>query len=93
MLLCLLYDVDRFALIWVFLIIFGSRNVLQLRTGLTIWEISSVLPCARDGWLTLSRPMLSTLIITMVELDRVIWSFLTMSDGCEVLGLLDCFSH
>jgi hypothetical protein len=30
---------------------------------------------------------------SMVELDRVIWSFLTMSDGCEVLGLLDCFSH
>jgi hypothetical protein len=37
----------------------------------------------------LSRPMLSTLIITMVELDRVIWSSLTMSDCCEVLGLLD----
>ncbi len=72
MLLCLLYDVDRFALIWVFLTIFGSRNVLQLRNALTIWEISSVLPYTRDGWLTLS-PMLSTLIITMVELDRVIW--------------------
>ncbi len=56
MLLCLLYDVDRFVLIWVFLTIFGSRNVLQLN-GLTIWEISSVLalpgwPCAmRKGWL------------------------------------------
>jgi hypothetical protein len=93
MLLCLLYDVDRFALIWVFLTIFGSRNVLQLRNGSTIWEISSVLPCARDGWLALSRPMLSTLIIVMVELDMVIWSFLTMSIGCEVLGLLDWFSH
>jgi hypothetical protein len=95
MFLCLLYDVDKFALIWVFLTIFGSRNVMQLRNGLTIWEISSVLPCARDGWLTLSRPMLSrsTLIITMVEFDRVIWSFPTKSDGCEVLGLLAWFSH
>jgi hypothetical protein len=50
MLLCLLYDVDRFALIWVFLIMFWSRNVLQLRNGLMIWEINSVLPF-RKGWL------------------------------------------
>jgi hypothetical protein len=93
MLLCLLYDVDRFAQIWVFQTIFWSRNVLQLRNGLTIWEISSVLQCTRDGWLTLRRPVLSTLIIMIRQLDRVIWSCLTMRDCCEVLGLLAWLSH
>ena len=70
----LLYDFARSALISVFLIIFGPINVLQLRNGLMIWEMSSVLQCARDGWLILRRPMLSTLLCIQWQLDRVHWS-------------------
>ena len=88
----LLYDFARSALIGVFLIIFGPINV-QLRNGLMIWEMSSVLQCARDGWLTLQRPMLQTLLSMQLQLDRVNWSCPTMSDGCEVLGLPAWFSH
>ena len=84
MLLFLLYDFARSALIWVFLIIFGPINVLQLRNGLMIWEMSSVLQCARDGWLISGRPMLSPLLCIQLLLDRVNWSCpTTMRDGCE----------
>ncbi len=68
MLLFLLYDVDRFALICVLLTIFGSINVLQLRNRLMIWEMSSVLQCARDGWLILLRPSEHAVAIGQGEL-------------------------
>ena len=49
--MCLLYDVDRFALIWVFLTILGSRNVLQF-TAKRVDDLGDELrPVMRKGWL------------------------------------------
>ncbi len=70
--------IDRFTLISVFPITFGSINVLQLQTGLKIWEISSVLPCERDGWLSLGRPILLMLMSMKLRRDRVNRSCLTI---------------
>ncbi len=45
---------------------------------LKIWEISSVLPCERDGWLSLGRPILPMLMSMKLQWDRVNRSCLTI---------------
>ncbi len=49
----------------------------ELQNWLKIWEISSVLPCKREGWLSLGRPILQMLMSMKLQWDRVNQSCLT----------------